>query len=174
MVLYEKLCEIQLMRTQWISPFSLRSLIKEQCQKFPKSSTFDFRSLSASEPESLYKVTGQFLLPNLLEFFEQFAQIRSNSSTAKQMKIQMLISILCSLVDRRSCFLQTLLGLFAYAYGLRDKGFAVLGSFGCLPSIRHIRNHGNFWAKKRNVIDEIDPCAFWRVTFDNLDFKMSY
>lgn len=38
----------------------------------------------------------------------------------------------------------------------------------------HIRDHGNWWAKIRKAIKEIDIQSFWRVTFDNLDFKMKF
>jgi hypothetical protein len=62
-----------------------------------------------------------------------------------------------------------------YAQGLRDKGMKLLNAFGITSSISHnIRDHGNWWAKFRKAIKEIDIQSFWRVTFDNLDFKMNF
>ena len=86
----------------------------------------------------------------------------------------MAIALLCNLLDRRSCFLQTLLGLFAFANGLRDKGFQSLGMFRILPSIQRIRNHGKHWAAEQKLIHELDVKKFWRVTVDNLEFKMAF
>jgi hypothetical protein len=50
----------------------------------------------------------------------------------------------------------------------------LLSAFGITSSITHIRDHGNWWAKIRKAIKEIDIQSFWRVTFDNLDFKMKF
>ena len=41
-------------------------------------------------------------------------------------------------------------------------------------SMFHIRQHGSLWARLRKAISEISPSAFWRVTFDNMDFKMKF
>ena len=78
------------------------------------------------------------------------------------------------MVDTKSCFLQTLIGLACYAQGLRDKGMKLLNSFGITSSVSHIREHGSWWAKIRKAINEINILSFWRVTFDNLDFKMKF
>ena len=72
----------------------------------------------------------------------------------------MVIALLCNLLDRRSCFLQTLLGLFEFANGLRDTGFQILGMFGILPSIQHIRNQGKNLAFERKLINELDVMQF--------------
>ena len=83
----------------------------------------------------------------------------------------MVCSILANVMD--PSFVQTLIGLACYAQGLRDKGMKLLNTFGEMASIFHIRQHGS-WAKIRKAINEISLKASWRVTFDNLDFKMKF
>ena len=41
-------------------------------------------------------------------------------------------------------------------------------------SIFHIRQHSRFWAKVRKIIKELNLLAFWRATFDNLDFRIQF
>ena len=86
----------------------------------------------------------------------------------------MVCALLVNIMDHRKCFMQTLVGLGCYAQGLRDKGFKLLNALGVSCSILHIRNHGNLWAHLRSAISEINLQSFWRVTFDNLDFRMKF
>ena len=85
----------------------------------------------------------------------------------------MVCAIMANMMDTRSCLLQTLIGLACYAQGLRDKGMKLLNGFGITSSVSHIREHGSWWAKIRKAID-IDVKSFWRVTFDNSDFRMRF
>ena len=87
----------------------------------------------------------------------------------------MVCAIMANMMDTRSCFLQTLIGLACYAQGLRDKGMKLMNCFGITSSVSHIREHIYCsWAKIRNAINVIDVNSFWRVTFDNLDFRMRF
>ena len=63
-----------------------------------------------------------------------------------------------------STFLQIMLRVVAYLYGLRDKGFDMLNAFGIISSVDQIRKHGIFWSKKRSVTDELNRSVFWRVS----------
>ena len=45
---------------------------------------------------------------------------------------------------------------------------------GVTCSVDHIRRHGHFCSNQRNAIDELDKYKFWRLTIDNLDFKIKY
>lgn len=140
-VLYSKLIESQ----SAFTPQRLRELVKEQCSMFPVSGKFDYRSLFSDSKPDITKLS-QFNHSELEKYLERFAMLSSIASDKKKrLKLQMPIALLCNVVDHRSCFLQTLLGWFGYAHGLRDKGFRMLVSFGVFPSIRHIRNHGNHW-----------------------------
>ena len=56
--------------------------------------------------------------------------------------------------------MQTVLGLAAYAFGLRDNGFSILNKFGVICSINHIRREASQWSKMRQCTDEIDKTAF--------------
>ena len=69
-----------------------------------------------------------------------------------------------------------MVGLVCYAYGLRDLGFSILNIVGCCCSIDQIRKHGSFWAKKRSTSAELinTGTKFWRVSFDNLNYKIKY
>ena len=79
-------------------------------------------------------------------------------------------------MNPKAIFLQTLIGLIAYAYGLKDMGFSLLNMLGCCCSIDQVRNHGSFWAKKRTASYELlrDNVALWRVSFDNLNYRIKY
>ena len=57
-----------------------------------------------------------------------------------------------NMMDTRSCFLQTLVGLACYSQGLRDKGMKILNAFGITSSTSHIREHGSWWARIRKAI----------------------
>ena len=93
--------------------------------------------------------------------------------SARKLRLKMVVALLCFAMNPACCFLQTLLGLVSYTNGLRDSGFEALNTFGCASSIDHIRTHGTFWAEMRNAIDEIDKKSFWRISFDNLNFKLT-
>lgn len=109
------------MKESHLSADGLRELVKEQCRRFPTAGEFDYRELG--DQQSPYKILGQYLQPRLVGFLEQFGHIHSSPlQEKKSLQLQMLVALLCNVVDRRSCFLQTLIGLFAYANGLRDKG----------------------------------------------------
>ena len=86
----------------------------------------------------------------------------------------MICAIMANTVDPRNCFMQTLLGLACYAQGFRDKGIKLLNAFGVTCTAFHVRQHGSWWAKMRDAMKEINPCAWWRVIFDNLDFRMKF
>ena len=49
-----------------------------------------------------------------------------------------------------------------------------MNAFGVVRSAFHVREHGSLWAKLRSAVNEINPRAFWRATFDNLDFRMKF
>ena len=95
-------------------------------------------------------------------------------SDMRKLRTYMIISILCFNTNPSVVFFQTLIGLFCYAYGLRDKGFEILNAFGCSCSVDHIRRHGDYWSQQRSAIEELDTKKLWRVSFDNLNFKMKY
>ena len=105
------------------------------------------------------------------------ARVRKSDKTiqnGKKLKLMMVCALLANIMDHRNCFIQTLIGLGCYAQGLRDKGFKLLNAFGVSCSMFHIRKHGNLWARLCSAISEIDLSAFWRITFDNLDFRMKF
>ena len=55
----------------------------------------------------------------------------------------MAISMLCLAMNPvRQFFLQTLVGLMAYAYGVSDMGLDILNMLGVTCSIVQIRKHG--------------------------------
>ena len=85
----------------------------------------------------------------------------------------MAISVLCIAMNPKENFLQTLISLIAYAYGLKDTGFNLHYMLGCCCSIDQVRNHGSFWAKGRTASADLprDNVALWHVSFDNLYYK---
>ena len=77
-------------------------------------------------------------------------------------------------MNPQCCFLQTIVGLLCYAYGLRDKGFDLLNAMGCTCSIDHIRVHGSYWASRHKPILQLNVEKFWRITIDNLNFYLKF
>ena len=158
----------------------IRNMVKRQASLFPESSKFDYRTLFEEGKEcSLDK----YFDTELLNIVDLVTTSDSNIHTQKtspshmhnrKLKCMMICAIMANSMDPRKCFLQTLIGLACYAQGLRDKGMKLLNSFGVTSSIFHIRQHGSFWAKVRKVIKELNPLAFWRATFDNLDFRIRF
>jgi hypothetical protein len=49
-----------------------------------------------------------------------------------------------------------------------------LNAFGIVCSVDQVRKHDTFWSEKRCDTDELKRNTFWRVSFDNLDFKMKF
>ena len=113
--MYRKIVET---RSTSCTAQNFRNLIKEQCSMLPVSGRFDYRSLFPDEGKSLCHSLNQFIHPELKRFLESCARISNTTKVKKQLKLHMVIALLCNLLDRRSCFLQTLLGLFAFANGL--------------------------------------------------------
>ncbi len=90
------------------------------------------------------------------------------------MRIKMSIALMAFTMNPQSCFLQTLTGLLCYGYGLRDKGFDILNVLGCTCGIDTIRKHGSYWAERRSATQELNPASFWRLSVDNLNFKIKF
>ena len=90
--------------------------------------------------------------------------------------IRMTIGISCVGMNPSAVFLQTLVGLVCYAFGLSDMGFSILNMLGCTHSIDQIGKHGSYWANNQVTSDELQTTEimFWRVSFDNLNFKIKY
>ena len=73
---------------------------------FPVSDKFDYRKLFSAKEMSMCHTLNKFNQPELLTFFDQFAKLSSSRTDGKKrLKLQMLLALLCNLVDRRSCFL---------------------------------------------------------------------
>ena len=161
----------------------LRSLVKKQCDLLPRTIDFDYRTLNKTDGDSKLE---QYFEPELMHIIESSTTAdrvidnpnKRNTSEwnthDRKLKAIMICSLLANLKDGRNTFLQTLLALYCYGHGLRDKGFKLLNAFGITCSIRHVRDHGARWAKARSAVTELDVKKFWRLTFDNLDFHMKY
>lgn len=160
----------------------VRTMVKRQVKLFPTGIKFDYRKIfdpsnNKSELEKYFD-TELLQFVNYITLSNRITEQRQNNSDkyrhSRNIKCMMVCAILANMMDARSCCLQTLIGLACYAQGLRDKGIKVLNAFGITNSVSHIREHGSWWAKIRKAVNEIDVLSFWRVTFDNLDFKMKF
>ena len=94
----------------------------------------------------------------------------------RKLCIRMTIGISCVPMNPSAVFLQTLVGLVCYAFGLSDMGFSILNMLGCTCSIDQIRKRGSYWANYRVTSDELQATEImlWRVSFDNLNFNIKY
>ena len=141
-------------------------------------SSFDAHELfSEGSTISDRYILDQYLHPPLVSFLESILNFNNGQSMSDlllsktRLKIQAVIAILCNVQNSKCVMLQSVIGLAAYAYGLRDKGFKLLNMYGITCGIDHIRRLATEWSRSRKVTDELDEKAFWRVTFDNLNFK---
>ena len=165
-----------------VSEEYIRKLITKQCSKLPCAATYDYRSLINSKGSLEDEALDQHFNKELSDFIERVTtsdnskQRTATGNTSyrnlRRLRIRMIIS-LCMAMNPTNTFLQTMLGVVAYLYGLRDKGFDILNAFG-ISSVDQVRKHGTFWSKKRCVTDELNCSVFWRVSFDNLNFKMKF
>ena len=160
----------------------LNTQIKQQFKLFPSDcSNFDYRSLVHEDnfdkefSKYMHQELESFLLDATVS--ETGKHGTSEAHTFKRkLCIRMAIGILCVAMNPSAVFLQTLVGLVCYAYGLSDMGFSILNMLGCTCSIDQIRKHGSYWANNRVTSDELQATEsmFWRVSFDNLNFKIKY
>ena len=165
---------------KWNEHKDLRQLVKRQTSMFPKSKEFDYTQLVSKgdivdvdpyfDQELVSAVDSITTHSNL----HDYSKCSSLYQDLRASRIKMIIALFCFTMNPSCCFYQTLVGLGCYAYGLRDKGFEMLNALGCSASIDHVRAHGSFWAKNRKAISELEVNQFWRVSIDNLNFKMKY
>ena len=138
----------------------MNSMFKEQCSKFPTTSEFDYRILIKDGILDEDKFNTYFnpelvqLIGNLTK--SEISKTAKHSQLYSDMRIYMIISLLCYVINPSTVFIQTIIGLFCYAYGLNDKGFEILNAFGCSCSVDHVRRHGEYWASKRCILDELN------------------
>ena len=160
----------------------VRTMVKRQVALSKKSVDFDYRKLF-DEGDGANSRLEQYFDAELLKFIDKVTvsdwSVHTKKSSdhhisSRKLKCMMICAIMANNMDPRNCFMQTLIGLACYAQGLRDKGIKLLNAFGVTCSAFQIRKHGSWWAKMRDAIKEINPRAWWRVTFDNLDFRMKF
>jgi hypothetical protein len=147
-------------------------MFDDQTKKFTEDTeNFDYRTLTADDGSLL----GDYFNMPLLDFFQLVLKMSGDSSSRFQsLKLKMAIGMLCNIKNPSSIMMQTIIGLGMYANGLRDSGFEILNKFGVSCGIKHIRRMANKWCELRKCIDEIDIRGFWRLTFDNLNFRRKY
>lgn len=175
---YKLMKENTNLRQKSMSINDIKKMINDQCNKYPTASTFDYRSLVDNGILSEDKLQSYFN-PELLKFIDEVTKSKKSGNTStsqlySDMRKLRLISLMCYAKNPSVTFMQTIIGLFCYAYGLRDKGFEILNFFGCSCSVDHVRRHGDFWSSHRSVMDELDVKKLWRISFDNLNFKIKY
>ena len=141
--------------------------LQTQTQLFVQNSnTIDYRHLQGEDQSLLQDC---FYKP-LFDILKDILQISSNSES-HMLKLKMAVGIMCNIKNPKCVVTQTIVGLSMYSHGLRDAGFRILNKFGLSCGIKRIRKMAKKWAKKRKCIDEINKRSFWRITFDNLNFK---
>ena len=170
--------------SNYCSADQMNTWMKEQVKLFPTNcSTFDYRTLVKDgkfDEDELAKYFNKdfedFLLSATVSENQKHHALSSLYTFRRKLCIRMAISILCVAMNPSAIFFQTLVGLVCYAYGLRDFGFSILNMIECCCSIDHIRKHGSYWAKKRITSQELldTGTKFWRVSFNNLNFKIKY
>lgn len=159
---------------------NLQHMVGEQAAKFPTSGKIDFRTLENDQVDE--DALQAHFLPNLVQLVDtittsdhsKYHQVTPHYKDIRELRMWMVIALLCLTMNPNCCFIQTLIVLICYAYGLRDKGFDVLNTLGCTCNIDHLRNHGAFWANKRKAVEELDKTRPWRISIDNLNFHIKF
>ena len=182
--LHISMSKLQEQTTKCISEEKIRKLITKQCSKLPCAVSYDYRKLVDRSGSLNAEALDEHFDPDLNDFVEKITtsdkskhRVEEGSTSYKRLRklrIRMIICMLCMAMNPATSFFQTLLGVIAYMFGLRDRGFDILNAFGILSSVDQVRKHGSYWSKKRCVTDELNRTAFWRVSFDNLNFKMKF
>ena len=73
---------------------------------------------------------GPYFEPQLVEFIDTITRSTNSSKEKSSMlyedlrcsRVRMIIALLCFTMNPQCCFIQTIVGLMCYAYGLWDKG----------------------------------------------------
>jgi hypothetical protein len=160
----------------------MKVMISEQVKLFIQNQEEcpDYRSLLCENEDEKYFLP---LHEPLVKFFESVIGINNNSDVdntneafehKQRLKLQSVIAILCNIKNPKCIMFQNMIGMSMFANGLRDAGFRILNMFGVSCSAKHVRSEASKWSKTRNVIHEVTPSAFWRVTLDNLNFKRHF
>ena len=160
----------------------IQSMIDQQVDNFLDGQVnVDYRKvLETSQSSGATYMLEQYLNPKLVAFLEQVLDMKSGSqgesiyTYSQKLKLHTVIAVLCNIKHPKSIMLQTMLAFVAYANGLRDKGFDILNSFGIICGIKFIRDEAIRWSNTRKCTDELDKTSFWRVTFDNLNFRRKF
>ena len=165
-------CRNNHLESTYISPSRLQVIIKEQVSKFPAGSNFDY-SVDEAKLDNYYSA-------DLVKFVDTVTVSdwsksgHKHSELYSDMRKIRIKALLCFTMNPTRCFIQTLLGLVYHSFGMGDGSFDILNTCGVTCSVDHIRRHGQFWSNQCSAIDELDKSKFWRLTIDNLDFKIKY
>ena len=139
---------------------TLKGWIKEQISLFPKNCcNFDYRKLIYNNEFDVTEFNKYFHKEMENFFLDATSSERSKHRKAdspflnlrRLLCIRMAISLLCLAMNPKAVFMQNLVGLIAYAYGLNDMGFDILNILGVTCSIDQVRKHGTIWSKMRNA-----------------------
>ncbi len=175
-------------RENTIKISDIKSMITKQVSLFLSlGKHFDYRqifakNLQVSESELSSYFLQQYLHEPLVNFIESITDVRKKKYKKSQsyyqhkdhLKIQMIISILCNIRNHHCILLQTMLGYTAFAGGLKEKFINMFHMFGITCSAKSISLYASFWSRVRNICKELNPLKFWRITFDNLNFKRKF
>ena len=165
-----------------LSTNKLQSLIYDQNCKLPKSVNFDYRNLIDENDEMNESTLEQYFNKDLVDVIDTITTSRWTDSGhtqtesykhTRKLRVLTIAAMLSYAMNPKACFFQTLIGLVCYSFGLRDRGYDMLNALGICCSSDQVRKHGSIWANKRRATDELDGRQFWRVSFDNLNFKMN-
>jgi hypothetical protein len=164
----------------------IANMIDIQTKLFSEAeSAYDYRKLfddmesaqNKSEQGDSYFL-GQFLHSPLADFLEKILNVTDKKNTHNthkaQLKIQMVIGILCNVKSQKCTFVQNMVGLSLFAGGVKDKICDLLAMFGLTTTSRTVRSLIQTWSKKRDVLSELDKGSFWRFSFDNLNFLRKF
>lgn len=155
-----------------------QQLVKKQTFLFPNSKNYNYIQTIKKDTMEL----GTFFDPQLIQIIDTITTSTNASKKTcsplyadlRSSRIKMIIALLCFTMNPSCCFIQTIIGLMCYAYGLRDKGFELLNAMGCASSIDHIRAHGSYWASRHIPTLQLNAKQFWRITIDNLNFYLKF
>ena len=172
---------------QGIHPKRLGEMIVDQAKTYAKiEGDVDFREVlkKSSEGNDDGYLFSKYHNKPLFDYFEKVIDTVSpsptttkeaiNHSVKKKLALEMVVGILCNLVNRKSTLVQSLIGIVLFGAGVKERCCQHLHMFGITCTLRYVKDLASKWSDKRNVLEEFDKSAFLKISFDNLNFRRKF
>ena len=175
--------ELKHVEADTIHVSDISSMIESQIDLFSNAgSHFDYRKLFEDNTDG--PLLKGLLHEPLVDFVSRITKTGKYGSKSEKesqksqhkgmLKVQMIIALLCNIMNNSCIFMQKLIGYVLFTGGLRKKATDILNSFGISCSYSTLDNEAKYWSDHRDPLSELDKTKTWRLSFDNLNFKRKF